>query len=245
MALRLSLTRAKPEFTLIAAAMVVGTRIRITSARWFVKRVELTSAAINFNIEMMSKERALYPMDRTLFYQQQETGKTQFRLKDIWSGPLPSHVIVAIVRASAFEGNITQNPYNFANYGLTRLQLTAGSREVPENAFEPVFNGTSVTGSSVARECLSTLEVTGKAWGHDGNLIDLASYVGGTAIYAFDLTADGSQGAHWSLTHRGSLSISGTFAAAPAHPVTIIAVGLCSSVVEVGMDRSITTDFTD
>ena len=182
-------------------------RIRITSARWFVKRVEQTPAATNFNIERMSKERALYPMDRSIFYQQQETGKTQFKLKDILSGPLPSHVMLAVVRASAFEGDISQNPYNFANYGLTRLQLTAGSREVPETAFEPVFNGTNVTGSSVAREYLSTLEVAGKAWGHDGNLIDLASYVGGTALYAFDLTADGSQGAHWSLTHRGSLSI--------------------------------------
>ena len=154
-------------------------------------------------------------------------------------------MIVAIVRATAFEGDITLNPYNFSNYGLTRLQLTAGSREVPVNAFEPIFNDTNVTGTSVAREYLATLEVAGKAWGHDGNLIDLASYVGGSAIYAFDLTADGSQGAHWSLTHRGSLSISGTFATAPAHPVTIIAVGLVSSVVEVSMDRAITTDFTD
>ena len=245
MALRLTLTRSKPEFCLIAAAAVAGARIRITSARWFVKRCELTPAAINFNIEKMSKERALYPIDRTLFYQQQEAGKTQFRLKDIWSGPLPSHVILAIVRSSAFEGSITQNPYNFANYRLTRLQLTAGSREVPENAYEPVFNANNVVGSSVAREYLSTLEIAGKAWGHDGNLIDLASFVGGQAVYCFDLTADGSQGAHWSLTHRGSLSISGTFAAAPAHPITIICVGLVSSVIEVGLDRSITTDFTD
>ena len=116
---------------------------------------------------------------------------------------------------------------------------------MPESAYEPVFNGTSIGGASVAREYLSTLEVAGKAWGHDGNLIDLVSYVGGSALYAFDLTADGSQGAHWSLTHRGSLSISGTFDAPPAHPVNIIAVGFVSSVVEVTMDRSITTDFTD
>ncbi len=67
MAIRLTLTKAKPEFTLIASSAVACAKIRITSARWFIKRVELTPAAINFNIERMSKERALYPMDRTMF----------------------------------------------------------------------------------------------------------------------------------------------------------------------------------
>lgn len=172
-------------------------------------------------------------MNRVLFYQQQVSGVTQFRLKDIWSGPLPSYVVVAIVRSSSFAGAITENCFNFAHYGHTRLQLSAGSREVPLTAFEPSFNGTNVAGASVAREYLSTLEVAGKAFGSDGNLI------------IFDLTADGSQGAHWSLTHRGSLSISGTFAAAPAHPVTIIAVGIVPSAVELSADRSIVTDFTD
>ena len=34
---------------------------------------------------------------------------------DIWSGPLPCNVLLAIVRTSAFAGDIAQNPYNFAN----------------------------------------------------------------------------------------------------------------------------------
>ena len=116
MNLRLSLTRSKPEFYLQAAANVPGARVKITKAHWYLKRVQLTSGAENFNIEQISKERALYPIDRTLFYQQQEVNKTQFRMTDIWSGPLPLHVFLATVRSSAFEGNITQNPYNFANY---------------------------------------------------------------------------------------------------------------------------------
>ena len=175
---------------------MAGVHIRITSAHWFVKQGELTPAAINFNIKRMSKEWALYPLYRTMFYQRQETGKTQFRLKDIWSCPLPSHVILAVVRASAFKKNTRQNPYNFVNYGLTPLQLTAGPREVTENAYESVYKG-DVTGSSVAQEYISMLEVAGKACGHDGNLIDLASYVGESAVYCFNLTADGSEGAHW------------------------------------------------
>ena len=112
MSLRLTMTRSKPEFALIAAADVDGVRIRITSARWFINRIELTPAAVNFNVEMMSKEPALYPMNRVLFYQQQVSGVTQFRLKDIWSGTLPSFVVLTIVRSSAFEGNITQNCFN-------------------------------------------------------------------------------------------------------------------------------------
>ena len=245
MNLRLSLTRSKPEFYLQAATNVPGARVSITKTHWHVKRVKLTPATENFNIEQISKERALYPVDRTLFYQQQEVNQTQFRMNDIWSGPLLSHVFLAIVRSSAFEGNITQNPYNFDNYNLTSLQLTAGSLKVPENEFKPVFNGTNVSVTSIAREYMSLLEVAGKNWGNDGNLIDLKNYVGGCAIYAFDLTADGSQGAHWSLTHRSELSITGSFATAPAHPITTLAVGMIPSVIEVGMDRSIITDFTE
>ena len=92
---------------------------------------------------------------------------------------------------------------------------------------------------------MSLLEVAGKNWGNEGNLIDLKNYVGGCAIYAFDLTADGSQGAHWSLAHRSELSITSSFANAPAHPITIIAIGMIPSVIEVGMDRSVITDFTE
>ena len=86
-------------------------------------------------------------------------------MTDIWYGPLPSHVFLVIVSSSAFEGNITQNPYNFAYYNLTSLQLTAGSLKVPENEFKPVFNGTNVSGTSIAREYMSLLEVAGKNWG--------------------------------------------------------------------------------
>ena len=82
--LRLSLTRSKPEFYLQTAANVPGARVNITKAHWHVKRVQLTPAAENFNIEQISKERALYPIDRTLFYQQQEVNKTQFRMTDIF-----------------------------------------------------------------------------------------------------------------------------------------------------------------
>ena len=78
---------------------------------------------------------------------------------------------------------------------------------------------------------MSLLEVAGKNWGNDGNLIDLKNYVGGWAIYAFDLTADGSQGALWSLAHRSELSITGSFATAAAHPITILAVGMIPSEV--------------
>ena len=94
-------------------------------------------------------------------------------------------------------------------------------------------------------EYMLLLEVAGKHWGNDRSLIDPKNYVGGCAIYAFDLTADGSQGAHWSLAHRSELSITGSFATAPAHPITIPAVGKIPFVIEVGMDRSIITDITE
>ena len=55
MNLRLSLTRSKPEFYLQAAANVPGARVNITKAHWHVKRVQLTPAAENFNIEQISK----------------------------------------------------------------------------------------------------------------------------------------------------------------------------------------------
>ena len=57
MSLRLILTRANLEFNVVANAAVTGSRI--VSERRYMKRLELTPTAMNYNMEQIAKEKAL------------------------------------------------------------------------------------------------------------------------------------------------------------------------------------------
>ena len=241
-AIRLELLRSKDSFTLIHND-VAGAAIKINSAQWHLRRVRLSDNTHARIDAALVQNRALYPINRIRIFSDSDSFKSQeIDFTGVLAGAMPTHVVIGFVSTAAVQGSNKQNPFNFANFGLTRLQVTAAGINYPRTELAPIFVGDKLAGSQVGREYHRLLEMTHKINTPEGLLISMSDYVGGCALYAFDLTPDLASG-HWSPSVRGSLEIHGAFNAIPAAHVSIIVLAEVPGVWELNADRSVIKDW--
>ena len=68
-------------------------------------------------------------------------GKGQYNvnLDDIFQEKIPNRLILGIVSADAYAGNLTKNPFNFKHYNFDFMCLYANGQSVPSKALQPKF----------------------------------------------------------------------------------------------------------
>ena len=100
------------------------------------------------------------------------SGVDNHNLVDIFSGRLPSSLVIGFVLNSAFRGNWHENGYNFQNFGLTEINLLVNAKQAswlkkhyswfgnfnlninsqyPAIPYQPTF-GTTLNNSKIMRE---------------------------------------------------------------------------------------------
>ena len=238
--LTLQMERSDDKFALIYNN-VAGSTITMTRVKWYVRRVALQDDARDALSALLLKEHALYPIDRVRCTQ--KTFKTaSFEFPKLLSGAIPTHLIIGFVSSSAAQGQANQNPLNFANMGLTTLQVNAGGFNFPRKEYKPRFNANMLTGAVVSREYHALMMLALKSFSSEGLMFSMADFCGGYALYGFDLTPDLDSG-HWSPSYRGDIDVHGDFAAQPAADVTLVLLSLTPGVFEISGDREIFKDW--
>ena len=182
---------------------------------------------------------AKYPMRRGVVTSfAVSAGNLSFNKENLISGQLPRRIILGFVSNTAFNGSAKHNPFYFQNYGLNFLTLTVGSQQFPSQPLTPNFS----TG-----ECVSAFNQLYQAVGmhnsRHGIDIDLASFMQGNTLYAFDLTTDMSEGAHIDPIKYGSIRAECHFASALPHAINVIVYAEYDSMIQVDKTRNILADF--
>ena len=239
--IRLELTRSNDAFALINND-VAGAAIKLESVHLHLRRVRLsTSTYKQIDGAITLEKRALYPITRfKLFIKGFKSQPIDFT--EILKGSIVTHAVVGFVATAAVQGSNKLNPFDFANFGVSRLQLTSVGINYPRTELTPQFAGTTLAGAQVAREYQRLLELAHKNNGPEGLLFSMADFPGGYALYGFDLTPDLDSG-HYPPSYRGSLEIHGAFSAEPAANVSIILLAEVPSIWELNSDRSVTKDW--
>ena len=60
-------------------------------------------------------------------------------LDNIFTGRLPDLVMVGFVSDTAFAGSYTENPYNFKNFKMKRMDLFRNGMRVARFGYKPNF----------------------------------------------------------------------------------------------------------
>ena len=83
---------------------------------------------------------ALYPLLKTEV-KTFAVGKGQYNvnLDDIYQGKIPNRLILGMVLADAYAGDLTKNPFNFKHYNFDFMCLYANGQSVPSKALQPKF----------------------------------------------------------------------------------------------------------
>lgn len=235
--IRISLTQSKPDFFLINH--VEGDfpcKVKIIDAALRIRRVKLTpEKQLSFEQDI-AKKPVHIPMSFVVMKNISISSAVQsFNQDGLFTGPLPTLVIVGLCSNKGFVGYKDKNPFNFQHFGLNSICLRLNGKSIPSRALTPNFDDGHVV------ECYQTLyEALNRQFSTFDNGIDISRYIGGCALYAFNLTPDQCAGGNPLKT--GSVDISLRFKNPLAETVSLVVYSQFENSILIDQHRNCITD---
>ena len=86
-------------------------------------------------------QRAIYPITRSdIKTFNLPKGITSINLHEIFTGRLPSRIIMGMVKNSAIHGDLLHNPFQFDHYNLSTMHLNVNSQLYPAQQYQVNFD---------------------------------------------------------------------------------------------------------
>jgi len=233
---KIKLVRSKDSFCLMGAA----SKVKIMHASLFVRKVKLTPSVFLAHAKTLERGSAKYPIRRVVcksFTIPQNHMDVSH--EKLFSGQLPTRIVIGLVDNRAYNGDLTRNPFNFEHFNLNEIALYLDGQQ--QHAVRPIQP--NYEQGHYIRAYSSLFAGTGKLCKDEGLFISRDDFANGYALYAFDLTADLGEDDHFSLLRQGSVRLALKFAAVLPATVTVVAYAEFENVVEVDRDRNVIFDF--
>ena len=162
--LDVQLVPARPPFFIKPAApadsaVQVLYNYHIVSTRFLIHFKELSESLVKSHKEIVMAENKKYIIPHTKVSMKKlniPSGGTSYTFDNVFKGKLPDRIALAMVADAAATGSYTANPFNFQNFGLNYIALSANSQMIPRIALEP-----NIATQDYLRENLSVMEAMG------------------------------------------------------------------------------------
>ena len=235
---KIKLIRSKDVFSLMGTA---GHTVKIVSAVLLVRKVKLSPSIFLAHAKALERTNAKYPIRRVVCKTfTVPAGFLDVSHEKLFSGQLPTRMVVGLVRNDAFNGALARNPFNFQHFGLNEIGVYVdGQQQQSIRPLHPNFADGQYISSYVG-----LFSGTGKLNKDDGNNIERSEYANGYALYAFDLSPDLAEDDHFNLSRQGGVRLVLKFAAALEVTVTVVAYAEFENVIEIDRNRDIVYDFS-
>lgn len=215
-------------------------KVRVVEACFVTRRVKINpSIALEHAKTLQTGEFLKYPFRRgvvtTAVIGQ---GSVSFHKDNLVTGQLPRRIVLGLVRNDAFNGVCNRNPYNFDHFDLNYLSLSVGGQNFPAQPLTPLYN------EGIYLQAYENL-YNGLGFTNEDRsfCISRADYPKGYTLYAFDLTADQTEGAHVDPIKYGDLKIEIHFRRAVQTPLNLILYSEYDSVIKIDASRNVLTDY--
>jgi len=163
-----------------------------------------------------------------------QPNQTSILLNNVYLGPLPDRLCIAMVDDRAMTGDFTLNPYNFHHFGLTYLCLTVNGQMKPSEAYTPNFPE-----HQYLRSYESLFEGTGTLNSNTSIDISRGDYSRGYTIWVIDLSPDNSEGECTSPKKTGSIHLEKKLGAVTARTINVIFLAEFDSLFEIDQYRNL------
>ena len=144
----------------------------------------------------------------------------------------PNLIVVGLVDAAAFNGDVAKNPFAFQKFNLSSIKQLVKGEEYPYETLEVAHD----SGQLDMRGYHRFLEATGCLRKSKGNMVTREE----CTLFAFDNAANGSL--HSPVLNpklSGELQLSMNFGANPGTDVTIIVYGEFENLLEVDSNKAV------
>jgi len=168
-------------------------------------------------------------------------GNMNFTQEKLFSGQLPTRLVLGCVDNDAFNGVHDKNPFNFKHYDLRQLKLYIDGQQ--QHHIKPLE--LNFERNRFIAGYMSLFSGTGKLYKDEGLDIQRTEYGQGYTLYAFDLTPDQADGDHFQLIKEGSLRIDMSFGGGLPNTVNVIAYAEFENILEIDRSRNVVMDYTN
>ncbi|KAH7716703.1 hypothetical protein AAVH_15885 [Aphelenchoides avenae] len=227
------------KFTVIAHDAGIY-KLEILGCRLYAKMLNLTEG-LNLSIaSRLATQPARYPVRRShLKSETINAGLRDFHSM-LFTELIPRRIIVGFVDTGAFSGDYRKSPFNFKNFSIRDITISAHGQIYPNVAYDLKWT----TCSKHARPFLDMHEAVGLR-PPDSNGITLEMFNSGWTLFVFNLstTLDNDDG--YDMIRTGTCHIDVKFhTETPAAGIQMIVYGESESLLLIDHTRTVSSDLT-
>ena len=239
--LRIRLIRNKNNFCLMYSTPNENYKINITDCKIYVRRVKVSPSVFTAHNKALQYGNAKYPIHRVICKTfTVPRGNLDSCQENLFSGQLPTRLVIGCVDNDAFNGNYEKNPFNFKHYNLSQLKVYLDGQQQNVRPLELDFaNNQFVTAY------MSLFTGTGRQFSDSGNSIERSDYSRGYTLYAFDLTPDLGQDDHFNLIKEGNVRVDMKFSVALPNTINVIVYAEFENIIEIDRTRNVIFDYSN
>ncbi len=165
-------------------------------------------------------------------------GKSDLSEPVIFQGQLPKRVVIAIVKANAFNGNLTSNPFKFGHHNISSIALRVDGVAYPMEEIKMDF-----AQDAYYLAYFLLLEGTDSCFVNNGVTITPSEFKNGHTLFVFDLSPD----LHASAPFRspkaiGKVGVDIRLHAATTESLVVLAYGEFDSEIQINKNREVSIE---
>ena len=134
---RLKLFQSKHDFCLMSSVAGKKYKVIITEVMLKAAMVGIHPDILKSHARALKDTPAIYPFNRTdVKTFAVPKGQYNVNLDDTFQGKIPNRLVLGMVSADAYTGDLTKNPFNFKHYNFDFMCLYANGQSVPAKALQ-------------------------------------------------------------------------------------------------------------
>lgn len=235
--LKIKLLRSKDAFCLMSNAGGDAFKLSITECTLFVRKVKLNSSVFLAHAKALQVNNMRFPIKRTEVKTfTVSAGSMSHTQEAVFSGQLPTRVVIGFVDNRSFNGMLSRNPFNFQHFNVNHIKITVDGSHDEGRTFSTSFNPVR---SEYISAYLSLFEITGQYRKNRGLDISRDGYINGNFLVTHDMTPDLSAGRGLNLIHDGSLRLQLGWRNALPNTINVIILADFDALIEVDRQKQV------
>ena len=239
--IRIRLIRSKNNFCLMSATPNDNYKIRISDCKIYVRKVKLSPSVFVAHAKALERGNAKYPLHRVVCKTfTVPGGNLDCSQENLFSGQLPTRLVIGCVDNDAFNGNYEKNPFNFKHYGLSQIKVYLDGQQQSIRPLEPDF-----ANNQYISAYMTLFTGTGKQFIDEGNQIQREDYARGYTLYVYDLTPDLGEDDHFNLIKEGNVRVDMKFSVVLPNTINVIVYAEFENIIEIDRSRNVIFDYSN
>jgi hypothetical protein len=239
MKVQIKLYPSQKQFFIMSEEATKDYKVEIQDIVFKACMVKVNPSVILGHAKAMETRNALYPYTKyeTKSYSVSPDQRTVY-LDNLFQGIRPSKLVIAMVGASAFNGDYKKNPFNFKHFDISNIALVVDGDTVPGRPLKLDFT-VAGGGRQFIEGYVNMYEALGQSGTDFGGGITPKTYAQGHTLFVYSLDPVIRSGKYINLTKHSNVRLEMNFAKPLPETVTVIVYTESPAVFEVDVARNI------